>query len=388
MIDFRTFDFDHLQTDQIVQLIFSNNVLKKGEVKTLQWRLDRDEKLYARLIDDLRFAKFVTGRLASDVGSCAVDERSLELLSYAQKINKTQLKLPALKQLIQAFDTMQVIAPSGISFGLNKKQMLKLLLDKMAKRWEYEVELIDFIKKKSYFYFPPDAGHIYRCYGSDGGAICFDDNSIRVMGNQVDKYFDRFCHELTHAKFNDCSNTYFNYKGIDPFLEVITEAEAYATSFFVENGWDVFQKMKRLALLKTKKEMKGASLFQIHQRTAQCLKKAYVQLFLAEDTKKAFDEMVKNMRIRKVYPEERRLICSYIRKAKKMTIQTSLHIDNFSLKVPHPEFLSSANRYLKLRYGSGVYVSEGALNQWVYLFKQKQKQILFQLKMKGGREVK
>ena len=71
-----------------------------------------------------------------------------------------------------------------------------------------------------------------------------------------------------------------------------------------------------------------------------------------------------------------------------MTIQTSLHIDNFSLKVPHPEFLSSANRYLKLRYGSGVYVSKGALNQWVYLFKQKQKQILSQLKMKGGREVK
>ena len=63
-------------------------------------------------------------------------------------------------------------------------------------------------------------------------------------------------------------------------------------------------------------------------------------------------------------------------------------IDNFSLKVPHPEFLSSANRYLKLRYGAGVYVSKGALNQWVYLFKQKQKQILSQLKMKGGREVK
>lgn len=385
MIDFRTFDFSSLQLDQIVQLIFSDKELKKGEVKTLQWRLNHDEKLYQRLAGDLKFAKFLTGRLASDVGACALDERPLELLSYAQKINKTQLKLPALKQLIHAFDTMQVIAPSGIKFGLNKKQMLKLLLDKMAKRWEYEVELTDFIKKNGYFYFPPDAGHIYQTYGSDAGAICFDDNSIRVTCNQIDKYFDIFCHELTHVKFNDCNATYFNYEGVDPFLEVISEAEAYATSFFVENGWDVFQKMKRLALLKTKKEMKEAPLFQIYQRTAQRLKKAYVQLFLAEDTKKAFDEMVEKMGVRKVYPTEKKLICTYIRKAKKMTIQTSLHIDNFALKVPHPEFLPSANRYLKLRYGAGVEVSEAVLKQWVGLFKQKQKQILSQLKMSRDR---
>ncbi len=388
MIDFRTFDFAPLQLDQIVQLIFSDSVLKKGEVKTLQWRLDHDEKLYQRLAGDLKFAKFLTGRLVSDMGACALDEGPLELLSYAQKMNKTHLKLPALKQLIHSFDTMQVIAPSSIKFGLNKKQMLELLLDKMAKRWEYEVELADFIEQKGYFYFVPDAGHIYRTYGPEGGAICFDDNSIRVTCNQIDKYFDVFCHELTHAKFKDCSDTYFNYEQVDPFLDVITEAEAYATSFFIENGWDVFQKMKRLTLLKTKKEMKEVPLFQIHQRTAQRLKKAYVQLFLAKDTKKAFDEMVKNMGIRRVSPVEKRDICAYINRVKKMTIQTSLHIDNFSLKVPHPEFLSSANRYLKLRYGSGVYVSERALNQWVYLFKQKQKQILSQLKMKGGREVK
>ncbi len=378
MIDFRSFDFAPLQTDQIVQLIFSDNVLKKGEVKTLQWRLDRDEKLYIRLIDDLRFAKFVTGRLASDVGAGVVDESPLELLHYAQKINKTQLKLPALKQLIHLFDTVQVQAPSGVVFGLNKKQMLKLLLGKAAKKWEYEVELADFIKQKSYFYLVPDAGHLNRYYGADGGAICFDDNSIRVTCNQVDKHFDLFCHELTHAKFNHCNERYFNYNEPEPLADMITEAEAYATSFFVEQGWNVFQKMKRLMLMKTKKEMKSVSQFQIQQQVAKRLKREYVHFFLSPHTEKDFDEMVRNAGVRKVSLDEKKEICAYIKKVKKMTLQSTYYIDDFSLQIPHPNFLACANRYLKSQYGAGVYLSQEALNQWVLIFKRKQKQILSQ----------
>ncbi len=382
MIDFFTFDFDLLQADIIAQVIFSDNFLTKGKKASLQRRLNLDEKLYSRLVTNLKFAKFLTGRLAVNKGSCACDETALQLLNYAKKINKTHFKLPELRALISSFDTIQVIAPSGLTFGLNKKQMLHLLLSKAAKNWAYEVQLAQFIQKKGYFYLVPDAGHLDRWYANKGMAICFDDNSIRVRANRVDKYFDVVLHELTHAIFNQEEGNYFTYDEPDPFIDVISEAEAYATTFFVEKGWDVFQKMKRLTLLKTKKEMQGEPLFDIYQETMHRLKKEYVSLFLADDTPKAFDEMVKKAGVRKVFPQEKRHLCAYLKRIKQSTIQTSLCIDNFALKVPHPEFLTAANRYLSEKFGPDVSLNAQIVQKWARIFRRKQNWILNKLQQR------
>lgn len=376
MIDFRTFDFTPLKTEEIVRLIFSSGVLKKGEVATLQWRLDRDETLYERLVQDLGFAKFLTGRLAVPMGACTLDESELQLLKFAQKINKTNLKLPELRALIKSFDTMEVVAPSGLKFGVSKKQMLKTLLNKMAKNWAFEVELTDFVQKKGYFYLVPDAGYLTRCFDGMAGAICFDDNSIRIRANQVDKNFDVFCHELRHSLFNNVSDEYFSYNERDPLQDMITEAEAYATSFFVEKGWDVFQKMKKRTLLKAKNKMRGHSCLEIYQQAGKELKKAYIRLFLADNTGNAFDDMMTNMGIRKVSPYEKKDICTYIKKIKRVTIQSSYYIDDFSLKVPHSEFLACANRYLKDQYGEGLDLSYKTVQNWAGIFKKRQKQLM------------